>query len=413
MIADIFRILGLIFMGISGLFLVWNGLGMIMAFFVKKKTFPSLKEYPQSAILICARNEEKVIGNLISSLNQMDYPKDKYRVFVVAHNCSDHTARIASELGAEVIVHNNAEQRTKGDALHVGLEHIRKKYRGKYKTITIFDADNVSDSQYLKQVNAAIAAGNDVALGLRRSKNRYATPISQLAGSLFLAVNWGHDLPHTWMKLPMPVSGTGFTFRSDILGPEGWQTETITEDMEFSLQQQLQHRQFVLVADAVYYDEQPLTLHEAMKQQLRWGVGRTQCLRKFFIPVLKMIPRYPGYALSVMMDLMVNFFLTCSVLGAGCQILAALLSLNLISILLLLGGAVIGYVGAIPISIMLMMKEKLTFRKDKVMFFFMPLFYLIPAFFACVSVFKRKTKWRAIRHEDQTHVAELKNENKE
>jgi len=44
------------------------------------------------AVLICARNEETVIGELIGSLQQQDYPADLFDVFVVADNCTDHTA---------------------------------------------------------------------------------------------------------------------------------------------------------------------------------------------------------------------------------------------------------------------------------------------------------------------------------
>ena len=51
----------------------------------------SSKKKNNFAILIPARNEEKVIGNLIDSLNNLDYPKDKYQVCVIPNNCSDNT----------------------------------------------------------------------------------------------------------------------------------------------------------------------------------------------------------------------------------------------------------------------------------------------------------------------------------
>lgn len=41
------------------------------------------------AVLISARNEEAVIGRLLDSIRQQDYPADYVVPFVVADNCSD------------------------------------------------------------------------------------------------------------------------------------------------------------------------------------------------------------------------------------------------------------------------------------------------------------------------------------
>ncbi len=55
------------------------------------------------AAVICARNEELVIGKLIESLRQQNYPEECLKVFVVADNCTDHTAEAARRAGAEVL----------------------------------------------------------------------------------------------------------------------------------------------------------------------------------------------------------------------------------------------------------------------------------------------------------------------
>ena len=43
------------------------------------------------AVVIAARNEEKVIGNLLDSIKQQDYPSELVTTFVVADNCTDKT----------------------------------------------------------------------------------------------------------------------------------------------------------------------------------------------------------------------------------------------------------------------------------------------------------------------------------
>src|SRR5699024_4580609 len=46
-------------------------------------------------VLIAARNEEAVIGQLIESIWGQDYPRDLVDVYVVADNCTDNTAQVA------------------------------------------------------------------------------------------------------------------------------------------------------------------------------------------------------------------------------------------------------------------------------------------------------------------------------
>ena len=62
-------------------------------FFTRK--FKKAKKNHKYGIVIAARNEETVIGNLIDSINKQDYPKELLTIFVVADNCTDNTAKIA------------------------------------------------------------------------------------------------------------------------------------------------------------------------------------------------------------------------------------------------------------------------------------------------------------------------------
>jgi cellulose synthase/poly-beta-1,6-N-acetylglucosamine synthase-like glycosyltransferase len=55
------------------------------------------------AVLICARNEAGVIGNLIDSIEKQEYSKDKFKIFCIADNCTDDTAAVARARGAAVL----------------------------------------------------------------------------------------------------------------------------------------------------------------------------------------------------------------------------------------------------------------------------------------------------------------------
>ena len=88
----------------------------IIGLFFTRKFQPAKKQH-KYAILIPGRNEEAVIGNLIHSIKQQDYPQELLTIFVCADNCTDRTAEIARKNGAICYEHFNDQERTKGFAL--------------------------------------------------------------------------------------------------------------------------------------------------------------------------------------------------------------------------------------------------------------------------------------------------------
>ena len=96
-VSIVFRILG----GLFGLLLVHFAFFAFVGIFARKK-FPKAKTQHKYGLIIPARNEEAVIGNLIKSMQKQNYPQDLLQIFVIAHNCTDRTAEISRELGATV-----------------------------------------------------------------------------------------------------------------------------------------------------------------------------------------------------------------------------------------------------------------------------------------------------------------------
>ena len=77
-----------------------QNISAIVGLVTKHKKYPEAKVNHKYAVLISARNEEKVIGNLIDSIKKQDYPSDLVDVFVVADNCTDSTFAVARDAGA-------------------------------------------------------------------------------------------------------------------------------------------------------------------------------------------------------------------------------------------------------------------------------------------------------------------------
>ena len=108
----------------------------------KRRTFTA-KKLCRYGVLIAARNESAVIGQLIDSIHGQDYPQDLVDVYVVADNCTDDTARIAREHGARVFERFNKLQVGKGYAMAFLLGKIREERPEGYDGYFIFDADNL------------------------------------------------------------------------------------------------------------------------------------------------------------------------------------------------------------------------------------------------------------------------------
>ena len=94
--------------------------------FVKKDKPHKETKMHRYGVLISARNEENVIANLVQSIRRQDYPAELVDIYVIADNCSDSTATVASEAGANVFIRHDLDNIGKGFALDYAIERIFK-----------------------------------------------------------------------------------------------------------------------------------------------------------------------------------------------------------------------------------------------------------------------------------------------
>ena len=123
------------------------------------------------AVLICARNEQRVIGDLIASLRGQTYSQSLLSIFVLADNCTDDTSDIARSAGATVYERFNNVQVGKGYALQTLLGHLEQDYPAGFDGYIVFDADNILDPGYIAAMNRTFSQGHDIVTSYRNSKN--------------------------------------------------------------------------------------------------------------------------------------------------------------------------------------------------------------------------------------------------
>jgi len=246
---------------------------------LKDKPLKINKEHKFMAI-IPAHNEEAVVGNLVESLQAQNYPKDKYDIYVIADNCTDDTAKVAKEAGAIVLKRFDETRKTKGFALNWFLKQ-KIEENADYDAFCVFDADNIVDPNFLKNMNKKLCQGEDIVQGYRDIKNPNDSWISAGYAIFYWMMHRFYHLARYNLGLSALLNGTGFMVKFDLVKPNGWQTITLTEDIEFSLMNIIDGRKVGWSTDAIVYDEQPITFMQSWSQRSRWSVGHLQCMKHY------------------------------------------------------------------------------------------------------------------------------------
>ncbi|HIS53212.1 MAG TPA: glycosyltransferase [Candidatus Onthomonas avicola] len=304
--------------------------------FWKKDTTPRVPErLHRFAVLICARNEEAVIAQLIESIRRQDYPSELVKIFVAADNCTDRTAAIARAAGAIVWERQDSTRVGKGWALEFLLARMEAAgYGPAFDAYLVFDADNLLRADYIRQINRTFSAGCPVVTSYRAAKNYGDSWVS--AGCALWFLRGADFLNRARMLLGTSciLSGTGFLVsRAVIERFGGWPCHLLTEDSEFTARLVLADIPIGYCREAVFYDEQPAAFSVSWRQRLRWAKGSLQVLRHYGPALLGKLIRTRHFAC---------FDLLMSITPAVLPLAAGLIARAMAALAVLLAG------GALP-----------------------------------------------------------------
>lgn len=366
------------------------------------------------AVLIAARNEERVLPHLLDSLRAQDYPSELFEVFVVADNCTDRTAAVAREHGATVFERFNTEQVGKGYALNFLLGQIDS-HGGLsgFDAFLIFDADNLLKSDYITQINRVCSDGYEAFCGYRNTKNFGGNWLSSGYGIWYL-----HDSTHLNQSRMLigtscAVSGTGFGFTRQLLERiGGWHFFTLTEDIEFNTWCATNGVRIGYCHDAICYDEQPTDFVQSWRQRTRWTQGGLQVFGKYGLAMLRGITKggMTSYASFETATLSVWGY-GMSLLTGGIAFLSILLAKDYIGLLSALALSLLtSYLSLFAIGALAMATEwdrvpATRAQKWRAMFTF-PLFMFTFLPISATAIF-RKFQWQPITHSVAISTREL------
>lgn len=368
------------------------------------------------AVLVSARNEEKVIGELIKSINFQTYGRKNIRIFVIADNCTDETARTARNSGARVYKRFNSEKIGKGYALEELIMHISEDYpRNYFDGFFVFDADNVLEENYIEEMNKTFSDGFNIITGYRNSKNYGDNWIS--AGYSLWFLRESRFLNHSRFLLgnSAAVSGTGFFFSKEILEKcGGWPFHLLTEDIEFTVHNITRGEKIGFCKNAVLYDEQPVLFCQSWRQRMRWAKGYLQVFKKYGKDLFRGIFRGDFSCFDMTMNIMPAVVLSvfCAIINGIAAFAAVLSGESILPVVLSLGESLFNMyltlfaIGAV--TTVTEWKQIHTSAVKKIFYAFtFPLFMFTYIPVSVAAIFA-KVEWKPIEHKIKTSAAELK-----
>lgn len=380
--------------------------------FFRPKTFRIKPHQPKNkfAVIIPARNEADVVGHLVKSLKDSNYPEKLYDIYVAVNNTTDNSKEVAKKAGAKVI-DVKIKVKSKGEVLNYVFDELKNDKS--IDAYIIFDADNIVHPDFLSRMNDTLCTGYRVAQGFRDSKNITDNWISGSYSLFYYMQNFFLNKAHMTYGSTANINGTGFMIRKDKIDTEGFDTKTMTEDIEFTAQCALKDEPVAFVENAITYDEQPVNFVASWKQRKRWSVGTLQCMKLYNFKLLKHFLKtgsLPAF------DMSMNFI--APVIQVICLIeFFALIVFRIFNIQLydvfstLFSSGVIflalSYISGVIVSIFVIKYNK---RKSKSVISAIVLFALFILTWVPINVvclFKKNLKWEEIKHSRSIAATEI------
>lgn len=237
---------------------------------------------PKVAVLVPAHNEElQIIDTLHSIQSQM---RDGDRLVVVADNCTDLTASLAREAGADVIVRFDPVRRGKGYALDAGVNYLGLLPPD---VVVVIDADCWLEPGALDNLAYMTAATG------RPVQSRYLMVAPQ-GGSINLAVsefafllkNRIRPLGLAKFGLPAQLTGSGMAFPWATLRDAALANGNLVEDIKLGLDLARAGHAPLFCDAAAVSSRFPYSKKGLETQASRWNAGRFALTAHLFSALL-------------------------------------------------------------------------------------------------------------------------------
>jgi 1,2-diacylglycerol 3-beta-glucosyltransferase len=236
----------------------------------------SVEPVARLLFLVPAHNEELLIAACVRSILEMNYPPVARRVVVVADNCTDATAALAREAGAETLERHDLQQRGKPRALAWALRELPLV---EWDACVIIDADSTVDRGFAYGLGGEAPLRDRLVQAYFGTLNESESWLTRLAGVL---TRCRYEVTYPLKQaagLNSPLTGNGMCIGTARLRADGWQAFSLTENWELYAQYTAAGCQIRYAGGARLFSQEAHTLRSGATQRRRWLAGRLSVLR--------------------------------------------------------------------------------------------------------------------------------------
>ena len=236
-------------------------------------------------VVVPAHNEAAGIGQTVASLRRLRWPSGQWRLVVVADNCTDATANLARQAGADVWERHDPTQRGKGHALQFALARLVPDTQ--LDAVVIVDADTQVSPNLLAACAARLDRGAEAVQVYHGVANPAHSWRTQLAAIAYGAFHGVRSRGRERLRLSAGLRGNGMCFRTALLRRVPFTLNSLAEDLEYGAILGL-HGVRVHYADEARADADMVAQAAAAgRQRHRWEAGRLAVGRQYVGPLLR------------------------------------------------------------------------------------------------------------------------------
>ncbi|MBC7885219.1 MAG: glycosyltransferase [Saprospiraceae bacterium] len=265
-------------------------LQLLFRYFIKPqiKTVESKKSvgdesWPFVTIQLPVFNEKYVVARLIDNIVSLDYPKDRFEIQILDDSV-DETTEIINEKVKEYAQKGfqiHSIKRTDRKGFKAGaLEEAMSSAKGEF--IAIFDADFLPETDFLK---ATIPSFDDPGVGVVQTRwahiNQNYSILTELQ-AFQLNVHFTIEQKGRYNAgYLLQFNGTAGVWRKAcITDAGGWESDTLTEDLDLSYRAQLKGWKINYLEEVTAPAELPSDINGLKSQQFRWMKGGAETAKK-------------------------------------------------------------------------------------------------------------------------------------
>jgi len=230
---------------------------------------------PRLLFLVPAHNEEKLIASCVHSLMALRYPAERRRAVVIADNCTDRTAELARQAGAQCLERHDRQLPGKPRAIAWALSQQPLE---DVDSVVIIDADTVVDPDFGVSLAQAAPVTHKAFQGYFDVRNPTDGALTRMAAVLAAGnYRFAYALKRR-VGLNAPLLGNGMCIGTAVLATHGWNAFTIAEDWELYTLYTTQGVPIESLERARLYAEEARSLRQSSSQRQRWTAGKLTVL---------------------------------------------------------------------------------------------------------------------------------------